>query len=83
MTAYLLSDGRQITGALSVRFGQQARGGGRWIEQPAAKYECLVCETTEQVVGAEAVTRFAQTIRTRHPATCPGHPASTTTRKAA
>ncbi|MFJ1697623.1 hypothetical protein ACIOHC_21325 [Streptomyces sp. NPDC088252] len=74
MSAYMLPDGRQITGALSVKFGQQARGTGRWIEQPAAKYECLLCETTETVIGAEAVTRFTHTIRTTHPATCPGSP---------
>lgn len=83
MTTYLLPDGRQITGALSVKFGQQARSGGRWIEQPAAKYECLVCETTEAVIGAANVTAFVQTIRSSHPATCPGHPVSNTTRKAA
>ncbi|WP_406735379.1 hypothetical protein OG508_28210 [Streptomyces sp. NBC_01108] len=74
MSAYTLPGGRQITGALTVKFGQQARGTGRWVEQPAAKYECLLCETTEKVIGAEAVTRFTHTIRTTHPATCPGHP---------
>ncbi|MFJ8855145.1 hypothetical protein [Streptomyces sp. NPDC102437] len=74
MSVYTLPDGRQITGALSIKFGQQARGGGRWIEQPAAKYECLLCEHIEIVTGAEAVTRFAQTIRATHPATCPGYP---------
>ncbi|MEE4489364.1 hypothetical protein [Streptomyces sp. BE230] len=73
MTAYPLPTGQQITGALSVRFGQQLRT-GRWVEQPAAKYECLLCERTETVIGAEAVTRFTQTIRTTHRATCPGHP---------
>ncbi|MFE2936685.1 hypothetical protein [Streptomyces sp. NPDC059278] len=74
MSAYPLPDGRQITGALTVRFGQQARGGGRWIEQPAAKYECLRCKYIEIVTGAERVTAFAQTIRAAHPATCPGYP---------
>lgn len=67
MSAYPLPDGRRITGALSIKFGQQARGGGRWLEQPAAKYECLLCGTTEgPVVGAAAVTKFVQTIRTTH-----------------
>ncbi|MFE7105596.1 hypothetical protein ACFU98_10780 [Streptomyces sp. NPDC057575] len=74
MSAYMLPDGRQITSALSIKFGQQARGGGRWIETPAAKYECLLCEHVEIVTGAEAVTRFTQTIRAIHPATCPGCP---------
>lgn len=74
MTAYPLPDGRQITGALSVKFGQQLRT-GRWVEQPAAKYECLLCQRTEgPVTGAEAVTRFTQTARTNHRANCPGHP---------
>lgn len=73
MNAYPLPDGRQITGALSMKFGRRTRD-GEWVEQPAAKYECLLCETTEAVVGAERVTAFAQTIRTAHPATCPGHP---------
>lgn len=73
MTAYRLPTGEQITGALTVKFGRQTRL-GQWVEQPAAKYECLICETTETAIGAEAVTRFTQTIRTTHPATCPGHP---------
>ncbi|MEV0915450.1 hypothetical protein AB0I93_14415 [Streptomyces sp. NPDC049967] len=74
MTAYPLPTGEQIIGALTVKFGQQLRT-GRWVEQPAAKYECLLCERVEQARGAEAVTRFTQTIRTTHRATCPGHPA--------
>ncbi|MGW1463875.1 hypothetical protein ACWCPT_05905 [Streptomyces sp. NPDC002308] len=74
MTAYPLPDGRQITGALSVRFGKQLRT-GRWVEQPAAKYECLLCRTTEgPVIGAARVAKFTQTIRHTHPATCPGQP---------
>ena len=73
MSAYLLGDGRHITGALTIRFGQQLRD-GRWVEQPAAKYECLLCETTEIVTGAAAVTRFVQTIRNTHRTTCPGQP---------
>lgn len=73
MSVYQLPDGRQITGALTVRFGQRTRL-GQWVELPAAKYECLLCETTETVIGAERVTAFTQTIRTTHPATCPGHP---------
>lgn len=73
MTAYPLPDGRQITGALTVACGKQLRT-GRWVEPPAAKYECLLCETTEVVIGAERVTAFVHTIRTTHRATCPGHP---------
>ncbi|MGX1483397.1 hypothetical protein RKD45_002473 [Streptomyces griseus] len=73
MTAYQLPDGRQIEGALSVKLGRQSRD-GRWVEQPAAKYECLICETAEVVIGAEKVTAFVQTIRLTHPATCPGAP---------
>ncbi|MGQ4351956.1 hypothetical protein [Streptomyces drozdowiczii] len=73
MSAYPLPDGRQVTGALTVKFGQRTRA-GQWVEQPAAKYECLRCETTHVVIGAERVTAFVQTIRTTHPATCPGHP---------
>ncbi|MGC5400181.1 hypothetical protein ACPXCP_31130 [Streptomyces sp. DT20] len=73
MTAYPLPNGQQITGALAVKFGRRTRL-GEWVEAPAAKYECFVCNTTETVTGAEAVTRFTQTIRTTHRATCPGHP---------
>lgn len=73
MTAYQLPGGQQITGALTVKFGQQDRF-GRWVEQPAAKYECLICEETTVVIGAERVTAFAHTIRATHPATCPGYP---------
>ncbi|MET7560595.1 hypothetical protein ABZS95_10360 [Streptomyces sp. NPDC005479] len=74
MTAYTLPDGRQITGALTVQFGRQLKG-GTWAEHPRAKYECLECRATEgPVVGAAAVTAFVQTIRATHRATCPGHP---------
>lgn len=73
MSALTLPDGRQVTGALTVKLGQQLKT-GRWIEQPAAKYECLLCEHTVTVTGAEAVTRFVQTIRPQHWATCPGYP---------
>lgn len=73
MTAYPLPTGEQIIGALSVKFGQQLRT-GRWIEPPAAKYECLLCERVETAIGAEAVTRFTQTIRTTHRDACPGYP---------
>lgn len=73
MTAYPLPTGEQITGALTVKFGRQTRL-GQWVEQPAAKYECLICERIETAIGPEAVTRFTQTARTNHRATCPGHP---------
>ncbi|MFF2902847.1 hypothetical protein [Streptomyces sp. NPDC057966] len=68
MSAYRLPDGRQITGALTIRTGAR---------RPEAKYECLVCETTETVRGVESVTEFVRTIRTTHPATCPGVPQKT------
>jgi len=74
VTAYPLPGGRQITGALSVKFGRQTRD-GRWIEQPAAKYECLICETSGIVTGADDVRHFVATIRDSHAATCPGQPA--------
>ncbi|WP_405391099.1 hypothetical protein OG596_26525 [Streptomyces sp. NBC_01102] len=71
MSAYPLPGGRQISGALRIMFGQQARGGGRWITQPGAEYECFLCDTTVgPVTGATAVTRFVQTIRTTHPTYC-------------
>lgn len=73
MTAYPLPGGRQITGALSVKFGRQARD-GRWVEPPAAKYECLICETSGIVTGTDEVKHFVATIRTAHPANCPGAP---------
>lgn len=73
MSAYPLPGGRSITGALSVRLGRQTRD-GRWAEQPAAKYECLICETTDLVLGADEVRSFVATIRTTHPGNCPGAP---------
>lgn len=73
MTAYPLPTGQQITDALTVKFGRQLRT-GRWIEPPAAKYECFLCNTAKTVIGAENVTHFTQNIRTDHRATCPGHP---------
>lgn len=75
MSGYPLPGGRQITGVLTTTFGRQLKG-GTWAEHPKAKYECLLCRTTEgPVVGAAAVTAFTQTIRINHPAICPGHPA--------
>ncbi|MFF6904552.1 hypothetical protein ACFY9Q_01250 [Streptomyces sp. NPDC012389] len=73
VSVYRLPDGRHIAGALSIKFGRQTRD-GRWVEQPAAKYECLLCETTQVVQGADKVQHFTQTIRITHPATCPGAP---------
>lgn len=73
MTAYPLPTGEHITGALTVDFGRRTRL-GEWVEQPKAKYECFICDTTKQAIGPEAVTRFTQTIRTTHRANCPGHP---------
>ncbi|MEU8760694.1 hypothetical protein [Streptomyces sp. NPDC048659] len=55
-----------VTGALFVDFGQQLKN-GTWARPPRAKYECLVCRTTDgPVVGAAAVTAFVQTIRSKH-----------------
>ncbi|MFJ2884297.1 hypothetical protein [Streptomyces sp. NPDC087272] len=71
--AYRLPGGRQITGALSVKFGRRARS-GQWIEEPAAKYECLLCVTSVMVTGAGPVAAFVETIRTTHPESCPGFP---------
>ncbi|MER6235911.1 hypothetical protein ABT185_07525 [Streptomyces clavifer] len=73
MSAYPLPDGRQITGALTTTFGRQLKD-LTWAEPPKAKYECFLCEHTVTVTGAEAVTRFGQTIRPQHWATCPGYP---------
>ncbi|MGY4903287.1 hypothetical protein [Streptomyces sp. 900116325] len=81
MSAYLLPDGRQITGALSVQFGRQLKG-GTWAELPRAKYECFACRTTEgPVVGAAAVTAFVQTIRATHKANC--HPTTSSSHQGA
>ncbi|SCK20351.1 hypothetical protein YUYDRAFT_02121 [Streptomyces sp. ScaeMP-e48] len=72
MSGYPLPGGRHITGVLTTTFGRQLKG-GTWAEHPKAKYECLLCRTTEgPVVGAAAVTAFNQTIRLTHPTNC--HP---------
>lgn len=66
MNGYPLPGGRQIDGVLTVAFGRQLKN-GTWAEHPKAKYECLLCQTTEgPVVGAAAVTAFSQTIRITH-----------------
>lgn len=63
-----------VTGALFVDLGQ-ARRDGTWLRPPRARYECLICRTTEgPVTGDKAVTRFVPTIRQIHRDTCPGHP---------
>ena len=68
-------------GALFVDLGEgredKERGGIRYTRQPRAKYECLLCRTTEgPVTGATAVTAFVQTIRATHKTNCrPIHPA--------
>ncbi|WP_407553109.1 hypothetical protein QOM21_24010 [Streptomyces sp. Pv4-95] len=60
-----------ITGALYVDMGQQARGGDRWIRPPRARYECLLCRTTEgPVTGTADVAQFVGTIRSTHHTEC-------------
>jgi len=68
---------QHLTGALFVDLGEgredKERGGIRWSRQPRAKYECLLCRTTEgPVTGPAAVRAFIDTIRATHKATC--HP---------
>lgn len=65
-----MSRQRHVTGALFVDCGRQARS-GRWIDQPRARYECLLCRTqVGPVVGADRVQAFVASIRTAHRATC-------------
>ncbi|MER8233519.1 hypothetical protein [Streptomyces sp. NPDC094049] len=57
---------QRVIGALRVDLGKQLPN-GTWVQPPRAKYECLICLTTEgPVVGAAAVTAFVQTVRTKH-----------------
>ncbi|MER6515204.1 hypothetical protein [Nonomuraea sp. NPDC001636] len=57
---------QQVAGALFVDCGKQLKN-GTWVQPPRARYECLICHTTEgPVVGAAAVTAFVQTIRAKH-----------------
>lgn len=71
----------EITGALFVDLGEgredSERGGIRWSRQPRAKYECLLCQTTEgPVTGPIDVRQFVAGIREAHKTTCrPIHPA--------
>lgn len=68
-------------GVLFVDLGEgredKERGGIRWSKQPRAKYECLLCRTTEgPVTGPIDVRQFVAGIREAHKTTCrPIHPA--------
>lgn len=59
-----------------IKRGDRA-GQIRWTRQPAARFECVLCRTTEvpsarpkETVPA-AVARFVTSIRKSHRATCP------------
>ncbi|MFF3060894.1 hypothetical protein [Streptomyces sp. NPDC057909] len=55
---------RAVIAALFVDFGDRGR-------QPRAKYECVLCQTTEgPVQGAEAVAAFTASIKSEHRARC-------------
>ncbi|MCX5229714.1 hypothetical protein [Streptomyces sp. NBC_00233] len=57
---------QQVSGALFVDCGKQLKN-GTWVQPSRARYEYLICHTTEgPVVGAAAVAAFVQTIRTKH-----------------
>ncbi|MDT9688163.1 hypothetical protein Q5762_07305 [Streptomyces sp. P9(2023)] len=57
---------QRITGALYIDCGQQLQN-LTWARHPRAKYECLLCHTTEgPVVGEHAVKAFVPTIRATH-----------------
>ncbi|MEV6420613.1 hypothetical protein [Streptomyces sp. NPDC051662] len=63
------ADGRRVIAALTVDFGLDPDG--KRIRPPRAKYECALCQQREGPVhGVQAVTEFAATIRTEHPARC-------------
>lgn len=52
--------------------------GGLFVDMesrpPRARYECLLCQTTEGPVRGKAkVAAFVSAIRTEHRATCPGY----------
>lgn len=65
-----------ITGALyidgGVGFEDRETGRIRYSRPPRARYECLLCGTSEgPVTGAAPVREFATHIRTDHRAQCP------------
>lgn len=79
---------QRITGALSIDLGEGreikhgARAGQiRWTRQPAARFECLLCRTSETATGVDDVRAFVSTIRTTHPTRC--NPQHTTTERQA
>ncbi|KAA6221755.1 hypothetical protein CP973_07055 [Streptomyces albofaciens JCM 4342] len=62
-------------GALFVDLGEgredKRTGRIRWARPPRARYECLLCHTTEgPVTGPAAAARFVAAIRTTHPTRC-------------
>ncbi|MFF2640345.1 hypothetical protein ACFVUB_11180 [Streptomyces niveus] len=63
------ADTRQVVGALFVDLGEYR--GDRWVRQPRARYECLLCRTAEGPVGgADEVTAFNAEIRAAHQRRC-------------
>lgn len=85
-----------ITGALFIDLGEGfeiksgARAGQiRWTREPRARFECLLCRTTETPTAGPkesipaAVARFVASIRTDHRASCPATTQHHQPRKAA
>lgn len=72
---------RIITGALFVDLGEgrEIKDGDRagqigWSQPPRARYECLLCHTSEgPVQGAIAVRKFVTRIHADHRAHCPAN----------
>lgn len=61
--------GGGVTSALYIDCGVD--GKGRRARTPRARYECLLCHTTEgPVYGRDRVAEFVARIRTDHPAHC-------------
>ena len=61
-----------------IKNGKRA-GQIRWTRQPRARFECLLCHTTEgPVTGPKDVAEFVTRISTDHRAECPANrPAET------
>jgi hypothetical protein len=79
---------QRITGALFVDLGEgrEIKHGARagqitYKRQPAARFECLLCRTSQTATGADDVRSFVATIRTTHPVHC--NPQHTTTERQA
>lgn len=78
MTGYPVP-GPIVLGALFIDCGdgrETGQGQFTYRRPPRARYECLLCQTSEgPVTGAEAVKRFVATIRAEHHDRCtPLHP---------